>query len=88
MLKYHKTFHQQDTKRFSDFLADVDNNRKSIHCDTLYPYEILRPLMPNARKPYLKPDAANAALETLWNHQPSKVCEQNAICVIDVSGSI
>ena len=88
MLKYHKTFHQQDTERFSAFLADVNNGRKSIHCDTLYPYEILRPLMPDGRSlPYREPDSANAALETLWKQQPSKVCEQNAICVIDVSGS-
>ena len=89
MLKYHKTFHQQDTERFSAFLADVNNGRKSIHCDTLYPYEILRPLMPDGRSlPYREPDSANAALETLWKQQPSKVCEQNAICVIDVSGSM
>ena len=89
MLKYHKTFHQQDTERFSAFLADVNNGRKSIHCDTLYPYEILRPLMPDGRSlPYREPDSANVALETLWKQQPSKVCEQNAICVIDVSGSM
>ena len=52
-------------------------------------YEILRPLMPDGRSlPYREPDSANAALETLWKQQPSKVCEQNAICVIDVSGSM
>ena len=45
--------------------------------------------MPDGRSlPYREPDSANAALETLWKQQPSKVCEQNAICVIDVSGSM
>lgn len=89
MLKYHKSFHQQDAERFSKFLSDVDNGQKSIHCGTLYPYEILRPLMSHGRiLPHCEPDAANAALETLWNQQTSKVCEQNAISVIDVSGSM
>ena len=50
---------------------------------------ILRPLMSHGRiLPHCEPDAANAALETLWNQQTSKVCEQNAISVIDVSGSM
>lgn len=34
MLKYHKSFHQQDAERFSKFLSDVDNGQKSIHCGT------------------------------------------------------
>ena len=62
MLKYHKSFHQQDAERFSKFLSDVDNGQKSIHCGTLYPYEILRPLMSHGRiLPHCEPDAANAA---------------------------
>lgn len=89
MLKYHKSFHQQDAERFSKFLSDVDNGQKSIHCGTLYPYEILRPLMSHGRiLPHCEPDAANAALKLSGIKQTSKVCEQNAISVIDVSGSM
>ena len=89
MLKYHKSFHQQDAERFlsSCQMSITVGNLSTVV--RFYPYEILRPLMSHGSiLPHCEPDAANAALETLWNQQTSKVCEQNAISVIDVSGSM
>ena len=38
MLKYHKSFHQQDAERFSKFLSDVDNgDRKSTRLNSSHP---------------------------------------------------
>ena len=87
MLKYRCAFEKNDGERFARFLKDVANGDRCIHSDTLFPYEVLRPFFSgntwasrNAR--------GQDALEQLWNWLPGAVGNQNAISVVDVSGSM
>ena len=42
ILKYRAAFERRDTERFWDYLTAVAEGEKKIHCDTLFPYEIVR----------------------------------------------
>ena len=89
MLKYRDAFNRQDHDRFSSYLADVLTDEKQIHCETLYPYDIIRPFMDSdcwyQPKRTIK---GEDVLEMLWDKQGSVVNGQNAISVIDTSGSM
>ncbi len=89
MLKYRDAFNRQDHDRFSSYLADVLTDEKQIHCETLYPYDIIRPFMDSDC--WYRPKRTikgEDVLEMLWDKQGSVVNGQNAISVIDTSGSM
>lgn len=91
MLKYRSAFLRHDEERFHRYLIDVLEDEKQIHADTLYPYEILRPFMNGVtwfRRRSEREIAGADVLELLWEKQPNEVCSQNAISVIDTSGSM
>lgn len=85
MLKYHNSFQRNDKERFSQYIAKASQGKKKIHCDTLYPYEILKPFFKYFCANYVK--GANV-LEALWKNQTTEIAVQNAICVIDTSASM
>ena len=87
MLKYRNAFRKNDKNRFSEYLDDVRDDKKLIHTDTLFPYEILRPFFKNGcwRREKLN---ETEVLEHLWNNLPGTVGNANAISVVDTSGSM
>ncbi len=86
MLKYRNAFMEKDRDRFSGYLAEVRGGVKKIHTETLFPYEVLRPLFRNYGG--CRNDRGEDALEQLWNHLPGTVANANAISVVDTSGSM
>lgn len=87
MLKYRKAFDRSDTERFHEYLDQVKSGAETIHCRTLFPYEIARPYfagwwVPNAD------ETNDKLLDILWNHLKSSVNQNNAISVVDTSGSM
>lgn len=87
MLKYRKAFEHNDKEGFADFISSVRHESDLIHADTLFPYEILRPFF-NSSRCGLKPEKQSDILEALWNSLPADISTENAICVVDVSGSM
>lgn len=93
MLKYRGTFFRNDEEHFSEYVAAATAGEKLIHADTLYPYEILRPYF-NAYNGGFFSGASfgnisgKDVLETLWAGQTAPIAQENAICVVDVSGSM
>ena len=91
MLKYHNAFARSDAEGFSSYLEDVRNADKTMHADTLFPYEIIRPILKN-RSYWARLDqqavAGMEALEALWDSQSMEVAQENAIAVVDTSGSM
>ena len=87
MLKYRCAFERKDRERFGRFLQDVASGDKCVHSDTLFPYEVLRPFFNGYS---WRNDQAKGAdtLEQLWNWLPGAIGNQNAISVVDVSGSM
>lgn len=86
MLKYRNAFADQDSKRFFKYLTEVKKGTKSIHCETLFPYEIVRPIFRYG----IQCEAGRKAnlLDVMWNSLPADIGNENAISVIDVSGSM
>ena len=87
MLKYRCAFNRLDGGRFSSYLGAVKQGKKRIHTETLFPYEVLRPFFTNNWW-NMEGTQGSFALEQLWNHLPGEIGNQNAISVVDTSGSM
>ena len=66
---------------------------KKIHCDTLYPYDLVRPYMRDVSVGWFSVDMPAAipgeeVLDLMWDHLGGDVAGRNAISVIDTSGSM
>lgn len=85
MLKYRSSFQRNDKKRFSQYIKKAAQGKKKIHCNTLYPYEILKPFFKCFLADYIK---GEDVLEALWKNQSTEIATQNAICIVDTSGSM
>ena len=85
MLKYCRTFERKDKERFEDFILSTMCGVKTLHADTLFPYEIIRPFFDSYS---LKSPDCRDALEALWCSLPKTVSAENAISVVDTSGSM
>jgi len=97
MLKYRKALETgRDGKRFVEYIRQVTEGEKKIHVDTLFPYEILRPYFKNSgfysgfcrRRSDVRTSVPDRVLEALWKSQDPGIEGDNAICVVDTSGSM
>ena len=91
MLKYRNAFDRNDPENFTEYLTEVSEGKKQMHADTLFPYEIIRPFFSEGGWGFrFAPDAVSGkdALEALWNSQCAKIAQDNALAVVDVSGSM
>lgn len=85
MLKYRDAFARKDSQRFKRYIAAVNSGTKRIHCETLFPYEIIRPYFDKYR---IRSVSHADVLDALWNNLPANFGNENAISVIDTSGSM
>ncbi|MBQ9167161.1 MAG: DUF2828 family protein [Oscillospiraceae bacterium] len=95
MLKYRSAFDRNDPESFMEYLMDVSDGTKKMHADTLFPYELIRPFFEHHNSGWCKSfrfapkhAAGKEVLEVLWNSQCQKIAQDNAIAVVDVSGSM
>ena len=89
MLKYRNAFNRHDEARFTEFIEAVKEGKASVHTDTLFPYEVMKPLFDNRSwksAPKSKFDAK--VLDAIWSSLGSEAGAKNAISVIDTSGSM
>ena len=87
MLKYRAAFSKKDADRYCAYLADVVDGKAKLHSETLFPYEILRPYLGDWFDG-VKSAAGEETLEALWKNLPKDFGNENAISVIDTSGSM
>ena len=81
MFKYRKAFYRNDEERYSEFLNKVSRGEAQLHTGTLTPYEIIRPLF----------DCGSfdpTAIDATWKAQEDFTVGENALVVIDGSGSM
>lgn len=93
MLKYRQSFRCNDQERFEAYIAEVSCGEKNIHCDTLFPYELVRPYFQMEKGSFWNCGKVIDAkgmnvLDTMWNNRKLEIANQNAISVIDTSGSM
>ncbi len=90
LFKYRKAFHRNDETRYRDFIGRVAEGKSSLHSNTLYPYDIVHPIY----KGYIdeeEPDISEEqrkVLDVTWQSLPDFTHGENALAVIDGSGSM
>ena len=86
MFKYRAAFWRNDVERYKAFLERVERGEEQLHTGTLYPYEIIRPLSA-AVAPQIPKEEARA-LDVTWSALPDYTHGENALVVLDGSGSM
>lgn len=84
MLKYRKAFLRNDMERYAAFLRRVAEGAQQLHTGTLMPYEIIRPFFTETSLS----EEERKAIDVTWNAQENFAGEENALVVIDGSGSM
>ena len=82
MLKYRGAFARNDGERYAAFLESVNRGEAALHTGTLLPYELITPILRG------REDDGTGALDTTWKALPDYAGNENALCVIDGSGSM
>ena len=85
MLKYRKVFLRNDKERYSAFLDSVAKGNANLNTGTLYPYEIVRKI---TRSCVEMSAEEKKSLDVTWNALSDIENAQNAIAVVDGSGSM
>ena len=83
MMKYRKAFLRNDEARYSNFLNRVAKGEAKLHTGSLYPYDIIRPILSDFMS-----GNERQSINTTWNSQEDFTCGENALVVIDGSGSM
>lgn len=84
MFKYRKAFARHDGERYAAFMNRVADGTERLHTGTLAPYEIIKPLMGGAA---MDPEERRA-IDATWKAQEDFTGGENALVVIDGSGSM
>ena len=87
MFKYRKAFIRNDGERYSAYLDSVSKGEAKLNASTLYPYEIIRKIVYNPDFKNLSDDE-KLSLDVTWKNLPDYGNNENAIAVIDGSGSM
>ena len=86
MWKYRKAFIRNDGERYSEFLQDVAQGKIKLNTETLAPYEIILPIV--SWQPKNFSDVERNSLNVTWNAQKDFTNAENALAVVDGSGSM
>ena len=86
MFKYRKAFIRNDGERYSEFLENVSQGKIKLNTETLAPYEIILPIV--SWQPKNFSDAERNSLDVTWNAQKDFTNGENALAVVDGSGSM
>ena len=95
MYKYRKAFLRNDNERYVAFLDRASHGEVKLHADTLAPYELVAPYLDaegytDSNLCFMKElsEQEKKSLNVTWDSLPDFGCEENAIAVIDTSGSM
>ena len=94
MYKYRKAFMRNDAERYNDFIGKVSSGEVRLHADTLAPYELVEPYINDTYTASFRSfmrqisEQEKNLLNATWASLPDFGSEENAIAVIDTSGSM
>ena len=92
MFKYRKAFYRNDGARYSDFLSKVTRGEAQMHASTLMPYELVEPYLHYswASRSFMRDisEEEKNALNATWASLPAFANNENALAIIDTSGSM
>ena len=84
MFKYRKAFMRNDGERYGNFVNRVAEGVEQIHTGALTPYEMIKPFFNRGSIS----DAERKAIDATWKAQEDFTGGENALVVIDGSGSM
>lgn len=87
MFKYRKAFLRNDGERYTAFMSRVAEGAEQLHTGALTPYEIIRPCISGCQISSLS-EQERKAIDATWNAQEDFTGGENALVVIDGSGSM
>ncbi|MDR1132132.1 MAG: DUF2828 family protein [Oscillospiraceae bacterium] len=83
MYKYRKAFLRNDGERYRAFMEKVSSGEVKLHIGTLTPYEIIAPFFKET-----VPEDQRRSIDVTWNAQEDFTDGENALVVVDGSGSM
>ena len=88
MFKYRRAFARNDRERYTEFLQRVQKGEATLHTGTLLPYELVDSWLTNSGR-YRAPSPEEAlTLNTTWAALEDFAADENALAVVDTSGSM
>ncbi|WP_077390501.1 DUF2828 family protein [Mobilibacterium timonense] len=97
MFKYRKAFLRNDGNRYMNFLEQVESGEAGLHAGNVAPYELVAPYLSDdvysrgkdahSFMRDISPEEA-AALNATWAAMPDFGGDENALAIIDTSGSM
>ncbi|MBR3564136.1 MAG: DUF2828 family protein [Clostridia bacterium] len=94
MFKYRKAFARNDGERYNAFIGAVTKGEAVLHADNLAPYELVAPYLTtgwygNSRS-FMRDITTEekSVLNATWDSLPDFGSDENALAVIDTSGSM
>ena len=87
MFKYRKAFIRNDGERYNEFIGKVEKGEVKLNASTLAPYELVEPFMQGYSMRKLSKEE-QVSINATWNSLPDYGSDENAIAVIDTSGSM
>ena len=88
MYKYKCAFIRHDGERYIDYLQRVQDGRAKLHTGALLPYELVDPYLRQWGKLQELSAAERQSLNTTWASLTDFASEENALAVVDTSGSM
>ncbi|MBQ6421813.1 MAG: DUF2828 family protein [Clostridia bacterium] len=94
MYKYRKAFFRNDAERYRSFLSKVGDGTATLHADNVMPYELVEPYLTDdfysGGTGYMRPmsEEETAVLNATWEAMPDYGGDENALAVVDTSGSM
>lgn len=90
MLKYRKAFIRNDEQRYNLFLTNVERGEAVLKTGALFPYEIIRPIFESKMYGGIEQMSPNErrSLNVTWQAQADFTNNENALVVVDGSGSM
>lgn len=83
LFRYRKAFQRNDGERYQAFLTRVAEGKAVLRTGALAPYEIIRPILAGSLS-----EEGRKSLDVTWNAQEDFTGGENALVVIDGSGSM
>lgn len=87
MFKYRKAFIRNDGERYNDYIGKVTRGEAKLNASTLAPYELIEPFIQGYSIRKLTKQE-QASINATWNSLPDFGLDENAIAVVDTSGSM
>ena len=88
MFKYRKAFARNDGERYQQFLEQVQNGTAAMHTGTLMPYDIIAPCFKGWSARHRLTGTERRSMDVTWNALEDYGTDENAIVVVDGSGSM